>query len=429
MAGAAAVVIEAAFAGAATAPSGCKAGFSAPMRLLLPLLILLCAAAPARAATGPCLPGGPACHFWYVKAVGVGDGDTIFVHIGGAVRKVRVTAIQAMEQTVYSTRASKRRGECHSLEATARMEQLLRAGHWRVRLAAQDPASHAGARLRRSVAVRLHGRWVDTGERLIREGHALWMPGIVETAWNARYALAQQQARRAGRNLWNPVQCGRGPAQDAPLRVWAQSDPSGVDAQHVNDEWIKVYNPGATAVSLRGWWVRTAEYPRYHFPPSATLPAGGTVTVHAGHGSNTATDFFWGFDVPIFENAGDARHLGGGAYLFDPQGDLRAAFTYPCLLDCGDPNAGALTVAAHPRTPESVLVRNVSSHAVDLYGYEVHSDADAYEFPPGAVLAPGAFTTVRFEGAYRMPDGGGAVRLQRFDGVVLACDAWGSGRC
>ena len=398
------------------------------MRLLLALVIaLLALAAPAGASTGPCLPGGPSCHFWFVKAERVGDGDTIFVHIGGRLRKVRLTSIQAMEQTVYSTHPSKRRGECHALAATARLEQLLRAARWRVRLAAQDPRSHAGSRLRRSVAVRRGGRWVDTGEILIREGHALWMPGIVETAFNARYDLAQQQARHAGRNLWNTTTCGRGPSQDAPLRVWAQSDPTGVDTQNVNGEWIRVHNPGGAAVSLAGWWVRTPEYPRFRFPAGTTLPAGGTVTVHAGHGSNTRGDFFWGFSIPIFENAGDARHLGGGAYLFDPQGDLRAAMLYPCHVDCADPNAGALAVSAHPRTPESIEVRNVSGRAIDLYGYEVHTDTDAFDL--SGTLAPGDSVTVRPDAAYRLPDGGGAARLQRYDGVVLACDAWGSGRC
>ena len=40
---------------------------------------------------------------------------------------VRMTGFNAMEQTVYSSIASRRRGECHALEATSRLEQLIRA--------------------------------------------------------------------------------------------------------------------------------------------------------------------------------------------------------------------------------------------------------------------------------------------------------------
>ena len=34
--------------------------------------------------------------------------------------------------------------------------------------------------------------------------------------------------------------------------------------------------------------------------------------------------------------------MGDGAYLFDPQGDLRASMTYPCRIACTDPYQGAV---------------------------------------------------------------------------------------
>jgi micrococcal nuclease len=52
--------------------------------------------------------------------------------------------------------------------------------------------------------------------------------------------------------------------------------------------------------------------------------------VHPGRGRNTATDLYWGLDIPIFENAtGAPTYMGDGGYLFDPQGDLRAWQQYP----------------------------------------------------------------------------------------------------
>jgi endonuclease YncB( thermonuclease family) len=124
-------------------------------RFALLLIALTAAALPASASarTGACLPDGtgPTCHFWTAKVTDIADGDTIGVDIDGdgthLERRVRFIDVQAMEQSVYSTKhPERRRGECHALEATARVEQLIKRSHWRVRLAAQNPASHAGTR-------------------------------------------------------------------------------------------------------------------------------------------------------------------------------------------------------------------------------------------------------------------------------------------
>ena len=43
----------------------------------------------------------------------------------------------------------------------------------------------------------------------------------------------------------------------------------------------------------------------------------------------------WTLAHPMFENPPpDGRALGDGAYLFDPQGDLRAWMMYPCYVNC-----------------------------------------------------------------------------------------------
>jgi endonuclease YncB( thermonuclease family) len=390
------------------------------------------------------LPSAAAAHSWVAPVVSVNDGDTIHVRLHG-VRTVRVSSIQAMEQSVYSPHPALRRGECHALEATARLEQLIREGHGRVRLSAQDPRSHAGHRLRRSVAVRIGDRWRDVGLILIREGHALWMPGIVEDRWNRAYNEAEQRARLDGVGLWNPTHCGRGPDQDVPLRLWVSSDPVGVDTENVNGEFVKIQNQGTTAVALAHWWVRDSMLRRFTFPAGTVLEPGHTVTVHVGHGTDSAETFYWGLGEPAFENAdGDGRNLGDGGYLFDPQGDLRAAMVYPCLVQCSDPNQGAVHVIAHPQRAESIAVRNTSDHAVDLYGYELALRGSTYDFGDWPALAPGQTVQVdvdgdpagdsalrRFWGLGRLilPDAGGVVRLTTFTQITLACDAWGSGSC
>ena len=93
---------------------------------------------------------------------------------------MRLTGINEIEQSVYSRDPSKRRGECHALEATARFEQLIARGGDVVRLAAQNPNSTSRQRLRRAVAVRIDGVWRDTGQILVDEGHVLWVPSGTE---------------------------------------------------------------------------------------------------------------------------------------------------------------------------------------------------------------------------------------------------------
>jgi endonuclease YncB( thermonuclease family) len=301
------------------------------------LVALLTLPAPARAATGPCLPdrpGGPPCTVWTGTVTFVADGDTLAVDVAGdgtaTPARVRLAGVQAMEHSVYSTIRSRRRGACHALRATDRLERLVRASRGRVRLAAQHPASHSGGRLRRAVAVRVGGRWVDAARLLLAGGHALWLPNHVEHAGNDAHRRAALAAAAARRGIWAGDVCRRGPAPGARLRVEVRWDADGDDGRNLNGEWIRVVNDGDAAVGLGGWWVRDSALRRFTFPAGAAVGAHDAVTVHVGRGSASATDFHWGLDAPAFENAtGDGRGLGDGGYLFDPDGDLRGWDVYP----------------------------------------------------------------------------------------------------
>ena len=301
------------------------------------------AAAPAGAEwTGPCTSSAtsPTCHFWKGKLTFVDDGDTVDVRLPTSTGKrktvrVRITGIQAMEQRVYTRDPRKRRGECHSLQATARLEQLVKEGRGTVRLGAQKPASSSGGRLRRSVAVKLHGKWSDLGSVLLAEGHVLWLPNPSEYAWNATYNELSQRAAASGANLWNPRTCGPGPSDDAALRLTVFPDAKGNDFQNVNGERVTIENLGAAPVPLTGWWLRDSSLRRLRLPAWATIPAGGEIAVRVGKGEDTEDTIYWGLEEPMFENATKGRGMGDGAYLFDPKGDLRASMMYPCFVDCG----------------------------------------------------------------------------------------------
>jgi endonuclease YncB( thermonuclease family) len=423
-------------------------------RLLLPLLPLLLLAAgalalPAGASAaqhGFCIPdssSGPRCTIWYGKAEYVDDGDTVHVKVGSRDLHVRVTGIQAMELTDYDQRA--RSGQCHAVEAADRLDQLISQAHGQVRLAAQNHASTSRKRPLRSIAIKRGRRWVDVGRTLLQEGLVLWMPNRVESAWNPRYAVYVEQAQAARIGLWNTAACGVGPSEGAPMKIWVNWKNDASDPGDPDGEWVRIRNlDPVNPLPLGGWWVRDSGLREYRFPASAVVPAGGLVTLYVGGGFDDDTDFYWGLETPVFDNVDRAAEMGDGAYLFDPQGDMRAWMTYPCRTTCADPNANAFQVVVHPRGKEWVGVRNVSVGPVGLEGYRLTAHGHVYAFDSDAVLQPGqllkVYTTRDLDldrpltngwGEFDpiLPNGGGAARLSTFTDSVLACAAWGDGTC
>jgi hypothetical protein len=109
--------------------------------------------------------------------------------------------------------------------------------------------------------------------------------------------------------------------------------------------------------------------------------------------------------------------------------------TYPCLVACVHPDAGALTVSADPGGDESATVRNIGGRPVDL-SQDVLAINDGFAFPfgDGVVLAPGEQLELRLGADLGMDrpimrDAGGVARVATFRDITLACDAWGSARC
>ncbi len=426
------------------------------MRRLIPLLLALFAAAvlpaAASAKTTRCLPRGtsPLCYAWTAKVTFVADGDTIYADIDGdgshAHKHIRITGLNAMEQTTYTSRASQRRGECHSTEATARLDQLLKAGKYKVRLLAIDPASRSGSRLRRSVQVKVKGRWVDVARTLITEGHAIWLPNAREYAWNKEYSVLAGRAARAQLNLWDPDYCGVGPNEGQPLNVWVNWDADGNDDLDPNGEWVRIKNPDpVNALPLGGWWLRDSALRRYKFPSWAEVPPGGEITVYDGIGDDNEEEFYWGLRRPAFENVTrDEKSMGDGVYIFDPQGDLRYSMTYPCREACGDPLRGSVKITPIYKGREAVQITNVTSAPIDLEPYRLTSKPYGYSFAPGSVIGPGETMRVRLWETYKdetrlvrywttggpiLNNGGDSVQLRRYDDVVMACEAWGTGSC
>jgi len=73
------------------------------------------------------------------------------------------------------------------------------------------------------------------------------------------------------------------------------------------DEAAFVFNSGRAA-RLEGWTLSDAQDNVYTFP-NLYLGTGGSVRVHTGSGSNSATDLYWGRDAPVWGEPGDVATL------------------------------------------------------------------------------------------------------------------------
>jgi hypothetical protein len=260
------------------------------------------------------------------------------------------------------------------------------------------------------------------------------------------YSVLTQRAAAAHRGLFSPNACGEGPDEGHPIKLWANWDAEGNDADDVNGEWVKIRNlDPVNPLPLGGWYLRDSGLRRFTFPSGASIAPGGVVTLYAGQGGNFGSEFFWGLTRPVFENASeDDRGMGDGAYLFDPQGDIRAHMIYPCRVSCADPFQGRVSMGANPRREEFVTIRNDAPSALDLEGYQLKSRPYGYDFPPGSVLQPGETMKVLIQGdpaedtrlekhwgmtSPILDNGGDSASLVSYTDVRLGCTAWGSRSC
>ena len=126
---------------------------------------------------------------------------------------------------------------------------------------------------------------------------------------------------------------------------------------------------------------------------------GQTLTRARRLGTARASDLLLGprrDDLRELDDGGDA---GDGAYVFDPQGDLRDVvdLSMPCRVHRS--HQGAVRVVAHPAGPSTRWSATCQAAPVDLYGYELFFGGGNYAFPPGSVLPAGRTMTVDVAGS------------------------------
>ena len=82
---------------------------------------------------------------------------------------------------------------------------------------------------------------------------------------------------------------------------YATGTAPGPQARVINREWVRLRNPRPTSITLTGWHMKTATGAVYTFP-SFALPAGATVTIHTGAGTNSSTSLYWGLSTFVLSD-------------------------------------------------------------------------------------------------------------------------------
>ena len=363
------------------------------------------------------------------------DGDTIDVDVDGGKSgmRIRLAGIQAPEI-----------GACNAKLSTDRLVNLVQGK--RVELRGLSPSSHNDGRPLRHVFV----GGTDVTEQMLLDGMGLWFPLGPELSNMRRYHAAADAARSAGRGIWKDSRCGSGPKQSNPLSMWVRSDAEGDDQKNVNGEYAAITNHGSTTTRLGGWRFRLSGLKTYKLPSTAAIPAGGRHTIHVGRGTNTSSRTYLGRSSAWFRNANVSTGLGDGAYLVDPDGDIRAAFTWPHPTKQPDPLVGRVRITrvmydppgADTSAQEFIELKNVSTQRVRLDRYQLRLRHRAYAFRHNTTLnagerlritvGPGSSTRVRQFMGYRDPiltNAGDVVELLSWDERPVHCVDWGNRSC
>ncbi|WP_396612674.1 lamin tail domain-containing protein [Haloferax sp. S1W] len=267
-----------------------------------------------------------------VEVVEVVDGDTIKVVMpDGARETVRLLGVDTPE--VYGSNTP---DEFEGVPETEAGEACLRdAGH--------DASDFANARLsNQTVGLRYdeqagkrgyYGRLlayvvVDGAEfnyHLLTEGHARFYDSSFEE--RSRYEAAEREAREQGVGLWtcateNGTADGTTATNEYGLTVSVAADAPGNDNDNLNEEYVTLRNSGTERLDLSGWTLSDAAGASYTFADGTELPAGETLTLYTGSGTDTQNEVYWGRSSAVWNNGGDTVTITNAA------GETVVSYTY-----------------------------------------------------------------------------------------------------
>lgn len=259
-------------------------------------------------------PGVPADgKSWNATVVDVVDGDTIDVRYpNGTTDTVRLVGIDTPETYGPSDPADfegvpdTKTGLACLADAGERASRTMT--RWlngtQITLV-HDPLTDVRDRYGRLLAYVVHDG-TNVNYRLVARGYAR----VYDTEFRlaATFYAAESRAQEKRLGLWECIAPSSWNVTNG-LRIRVVADAPGNDNEQLNGESVVIENVVDEPQPIGGWTVEDAAGHRFTFPPNTTIPADGSVTVHSGTGTNTATTFYWGSDGAIWNNGGDTMTL------------------------------------------------------------------------------------------------------------------------
>ncbi len=371
---------------------------------------------------------------WSGVVTEVEDGDTFRITLdGGEQQHIRVAGINTNETNLPV--------DCLAIAARERLRDLILGQ--RVELRARSATSTAGGRPIRHVFTT---GGVNVAELMVREGWGVPLVFPAEFDYAEKYVDAFWDANQAGVRLHDPDACGAGPAAGAQIDMLVNGDADGSDNENVNGEWVLLRNTGSSSLDLSGWYLKDTALGYYAFPDGRTIAPGGALRLRAGIGSDTASTLYMGNSSPIFSAV-------DGAFLLDPDGDIRVFDLWPCRGLCGDAPPADLVIDEvvydipgvnddlQPNG-ETITIRNVGDATVDLLDWRIESFPHLVYSESSRVLGPGQSVTVKVgtgtstssvihmqKSASILDNDGDVVVLVNPAGDVADCVSWGDRDC
>jgi glycerophosphoryl diester phosphodiesterase len=99
------------------------------------------------------------------------------------------------------------------------------------------------------------------------------------------------------------------PSRDSVVVDELVNDVPGDDVQPENGEHVVLRNVWSKPVDVGGWYMRDAAYNQLPIAEGYVIPAGGTLRVYVGPGTNTSDRYYIGRSSAVLNNGGDSIAL------------------------------------------------------------------------------------------------------------------------
>jgi hypothetical protein len=371
-----------------------------------------------------------------------GDGDTVGVDITGDGKGwvwVRNAGIQAMEI-----------GTCHAADASAAMKSNTSGK--KVKLSATVSATNGGRPVRYLDIV---GTGLDPQLASLNAGLVMAVNVSGEKARGHQYQLAMERAATRGQNLWNNDACGSGPQQSISTPdMWVKwdLDMSDFDKKGTASENVKIRNTSKTqTLNLGGWFIRDgSHYKPFRFPIGTAIKPNGVITLYTGAGTATNASFFWNRALGAFTNPTSlVDNKFGALYLEDPQTDIRAHVSWPCVYNCRAVPGLKISHVQYDApgsdytnlNGEYISIVTTGNTTVDLTKVVLTLGGHVFNFGQNGILKPGQVLrlhsgtgtntglTKYWQYTHPLLANSGTVRLRTAGNQPITCTAWGTAKC